>query len=288
MSRDIRLKLMTANSGKNDATHGVAASSWLMENITGPRSYPVQVAAQLAPPHHLLATRPASPTIRSPRSRMLAAATACIGTLSPTAVEGSEDDGRPMRVSVERQRETLIRWRFTPSGVGDKHVHVRFSIPMVTGDDSSSTVNAPWAGIFKVPVERAVYRLLLPDDWPEGTIASRPPSHTRTFVDGLRAVEIEQRPLADTTFGATLQPGVIRNATIAAVRAPSESGNIDSDGTVLQFLANAILVAIAVAVFNARRSKRGSGSGSSSCAGDSSCSSSSCGGGGGCGGGCGG
>lgn len=211
-----------------------------------------------------------------------------IGTLSPTAVEGSEDDGRPMRVSVERQRETLIRWRFTPSGVGDKHVHVRFSIPMVTGDDSSSTVNAPWAGIFKVPVERAVYRLLLPDDWPEGTIASRPPSHTRTFVDGLRAVEIEQRPLADTTFGATLQPGVIRNATIAAVRAPSESGNIDSDGTVLQFLAIAILVAIAFAVFNARRSKRGSGSGSSSCAGDSSCSSSSCGGGGGCGGGCGG
>ena len=209
-----------------------------------------------------------------------------IGTLSPTAVEGSEENGRPMRMSVERQRETLIRWRFTPSGVGDKHVSVRFSIPVVSGDDRSSIVNAPWAGIFKVPVERAVYRLLLPDDWPEGTIVSQPSSHTRTFVDGRRALEIEQRPLTDTTFGATLRPGVIRNATIATVRTPTESGDTGSNGTIGQIVVIAIVLAIAFAVFNAKRSKRGTDSGSSSCAGGSSCSSS-C-GGGGCGGGCGG
>lgn len=212
-----------------------------------------------------------------------------IGTLSPTALEGSEDDGRPMRVSVERQRETLIRWRFTPSGVGNKHVRVRFSIPVLSGDDGASNFNAPWAGIFKVPVERAVYRLLLPDDWPEGTIVSQPSSHTRTIAEGRRAVEIEQRPLVDTTFGATLRPGVMRNTTIAAVRTAPESGHIGA-GTIGQILVVAVVLVIAFAVINAKRSKRRADSGSSSCAGGSSgssCSSSSC-GGGGCGGGCGG
>jgi hypothetical protein len=212
-----------------------------------------------------------------------------LGNLTPIDLRGTEDDGRPMRMSVERQRETLIRWRFTPSGIGDKHVRVRFSVPLLNGDDAASTFNAPWAGIFKVPVERAVYRLLLPEDWPEGTVASLPPSHTRTIIDGRRAVEIEQRPLAETTFGATLRPGVIRNATIAAVRAPTETGNVHSDGTFLQFLGVAIVLAIVFAVFNAKRSTRGTGSdpsSNSSCAGGSSCSSS-C-GGGGCGGGCGG
>lgn len=217
-----------------------------------------------------------------------------IGNLEPIELTGTEIDGRPMRMSVERQRETLIRWRFTPlSGPGIKRVRVSFTIAgALTGTIDESVFRAGWAGVFKVPVRRAVYRLVLPPRWEEDGITSQPSRFTRTTYSGRDAIEVAQRPLRDSAFVVTLRPAIAAATPMAAApvaRIPAaRSRSSNSVAPVVFFF---LMVVVGLFVAAVLRAKRGVGRGSSvssssSCAGGASCSSS-C-GGGGCGGGCGG
>jgi uncharacterized membrane protein YgcG len=218
-----------------------------------------------------------------------------IGNLEPTGVEGSETNGPPMRVSVERQRETLIRWRFTPAGQGIKRVRVSFTIrDALAGTLEENVFRAAWAGVFKVPVRRAAYRLILPEGWEEDAIITQPSGFARTTYNGRPAVEVEQRPLRQSAFVVTLRPGIAAAAPAPALPVasspPTRSTPRESGAPLGLLFVVVVFVAVVVVVARAKRGrpwgKLDASSGSSSCAGGSSCSSS-C-GGGGCGGGCGG
>jgi hypothetical protein len=217
-----------------------------------------------------------------------------IAQIQPQDVDGFEDDGSPMRMSVERQRETLIRWRFKPAGRGEKRVRVRFTVPdAFFGSAAANFFEAPWAGVFRIPVERAIYRLVGPEGWTPQSMQTRPAGSRETTYEGRPAVEVEQQPLRETSFSVTVQPGIVSHdvpapsRAAAALRPDSSSG--DGSGNVILMVA--LVVGFIVIASIARKKKKGQegadgGSFAGSCAGGSSCSSS-C-GGGGCGGGCGG
>jgi hypothetical protein len=209
-----------------------------------------------------------------------------LGGFEPRNVQGTEADGRPMVMTVELGRETLLRWRFTPMGPGDKRVRIQFALPWaVSGTMSENVLRADWAGIFMVPVERAVYRVLLPEDWREDTIVARPATFRRTRIDGRPAVEFIQEPLTESALWFTMRPGIVASD----VRPPSLRRRPEpSRRLVMVAVAGIVLIIIVTLARRARTGRAGAAAhgGTSSCAGGASCSSS-C-GGGGCGGGCGG
>ena len=208
-----------------------------------------------------------------------------IGKYRAIDVRGTDADGDPVATEVQHQRETLIRWRFRPAGPGDKRVRISFTMPdALSGSEAQNVFEAEWAGIFKVPVHNATYRLILPAGWAEDSVDVTPPSFTRQTYAGRTAIDVEQSPLRDRTFSVTFRPGVTRGGTnpYDVLNLPRVSGS----GLIMLLLAVFFGLFVVAAAQNAKRGARRRAWDSSGCAGGSSCSSG-C-GGGGCGGGCGG
>ena len=211
-----------------------------------------------------------------------------IGNFEPSNLSGTEVDGPPLRLNVEHQRETRIVWRVTPTGRGEKRVRIDFTISgAIGGSLVENTLRTDWAGVFRVPIERAVYRVVLPLGWTGERITTTPEGFTRGTVDGRPAIEVEQQPLRETSFVVTFGPGLVDRPVALLAAGPRSRSN--GSGSVFPFvplIMVAVLLLFVIAAARAKRGKRGSdGSWTSSCAGGSSCSSG-C-GGGGCGGGCG-
>jgi|GEM_PF-1352559 len=229
-----------------------------------------------------------------------------IGNYEAIDVEGRDGDGERIKTWVTSERETRIDWSFNPAGPGRKRIIVSFIIPnAITGSLNENSFDANWAGIFKAPVLRAVYRLILRDT-ADRKVQTIPSNFVLLTEDGRQIIEVEQTAPAETKFHATFSPGLVDNK--ADEESDSNSSSLyDTLGKVLAigiaiFVPLLLICAIVLAVSAARRAKPATGNGSSwwssagscgssvsSCAGGSSCSSScssSC--GGGCGGGCGG
>jgi hypothetical protein len=213
-----------------------------------------------------------------------------IGRLEPSALQGVEADGTPMVMSIEHQRETMIRWRFRKTGPGEARVRVSFQVPAALFGTEQSTFEAPWAGVFRVPIHRAVYRFVPPSDWTEESLSVKPSAFVRSTLDGHPAIEVEQRPLIERTFVVTMRPAIVPAVEAASrpISAPTTSRRQTGRGPSGPMLLAFVMVGLIIYVMSrAKRGKRGVSDGyASGCAGGSSCSSS-C-GGGGCGGGCGG
>ena len=201
---------------------------------------------------------------------------------------GKDESGNAIRVWVDKQRETRLNWSFAPAGRGEKRITLWFTIPSaLSGDLQSNALNVAWAGIFRVPVRDAMYRLVLPDDSERSFKA--PGSAIVSVEDGRRVMEVHQIPLRNTAFQVEFSPGLVRNqATAMAVAQTPPSWDSQVVGWI--FLGMIVLGFIWIM----RRAQRargysgwGNSSGTSSCAGASSCGGGGC-GGGGCGGGCGG
>ena len=206
-----------------------------------------------------------------------------IGSYQAVGLSGRDGSGVPIPVSLVPQRETRIDWTFPPvTGPARKSVIVTFTIPnALTGSRRSNTFVADWAGIFRVPVRYAVYRLIFPDGT-DRTVSGVPRDLRSTMRGGRRSVEVEQEPLAEQSFRVTFAPGIAEGSALPAMT-PS--------GTPMKlFLVIALfIVLLAVLSSSSRRSRRdGSSWSTSSCAGSSSCGGGGGCGGGGCGGGCGG
>jgi hypothetical protein len=214
-----------------------------------------------------------------------------IGNFEPRDLSGTEIGGPAMRMSVEHQRETRIVWQFTPTGRGEKRIRIDFSIAdAVAGPRAQNTLRADWAGVFRVPIERARYRLVLPSDWTGERIVTTPTSFSRDTTRGRPTIDVEQAPLTETSFAATFSPGVIDRPLALLSSTRSRAGNSNAGPVLAGILAVGAVIFLIVVGATAKRGKRVGGRSTSSCAGGSSCSSSSCSsgcGGGGCGGGCG-
>jgi hypothetical protein len=220
-----------------------------------------------------------------------------IGNYEAEGLSGTDGEGKPIRTSIEHQRETRINWSFTPAGPGTKRIILTFKVPnaLTNGSRDSNEFNAEWAGVFKVPVKQAIYRFVFPDNTHRNVVCT-PADYTARERNNRRSIEMTQVPFKNATFEMTFWPRIVdAGSSIASLSSTVRSRSSGGVGSGFVFAILVIVgIALIVIVGKAKRTRR-RGSvwfSGSSCAGGSSCSSSSsCGsscGGGGCGGGCGG
>ena len=227
-----------------------------------------------------------------------------IGNYEVEQLSGQDGEGHVIRTSVDHQRETRVNWSFPAAGPGLKRIILTFTIPhaITNGARNENRFEAEWAGVFKVPVNNAVYRFVFPDN-AQRTVVCTPSQYAIGEKNNCRVIEMAQTPFHNATFEMTFWPRIVDAGTSLASVARGLTGSSGfwhsrRFGNVLMWAVVAIFVVVILVIKKARRAGSG-GSGASwwssgsSCAGGSSCSSSSssCGsscGGGGCGGGCGG
>ena len=211
----------------------------------------------------------------------------------------------PLRLEVlmefEHQRETRLNWSFAAAGPGLKRVILSFTIPnaLTNGSSNENRFEAEWAGVFKVPVNKAVYRFVFPDN-SERHVSSTPAEYTVKERNGCRSIEMTQAPFHNSNFEITFWPRVadagVSLASLGRSTSKARSWLAHQFDHLVIWGVIIIFVLAISAIKRGKRARRSSDSSwwssGSSCAGGSSSSScsSSCGSscGGGCGGGCGG
>ena len=224
-----------------------------------------------------------------------------IGNYDVEQLSGQDGEGRTLTTSVEHQRETRVNWSFAAAGPGLKRVILNFTIPdaITNGSSNENRFEAEWAGVFKVPVNKAVYRFVFPDN-AERHVSCTPAEYTIRERNSCRSIEMTQAPFHNATFEMTFWPRIV-DAGWTAASAGRKASRLFSGswfsrqfGNVVFWGVIIIFVVVISAIRKGKRARSGASSSwwssGSSCAGGSSCSSSSCGSscGGGCGGGCGG
>jgi len=201
-----------------------------------------------------------------------------VGKCEAEQLSGASPDGGEVKTWLEHHRETQINWDFRPAGRGRKHIMISFTIPdALAGDLKQNTLEADWAGIFRVPVNRASYRLVMPDGT-QRTVQAAQAGLRPVRVNGLMAYELIQSPLTEKSFRVKFSPGIAAGRSVS--RSVSEA---DSGGIGLSAGLGILGVVITMILLIARRARRAGRSGTGSSAVGGSCGGSSGCGGGGCG-----
>src|SRR5262245_15172230 len=207
-----------------------------------------------------------------------------IGEYDAQELSGRDEAGRPIRTSIKYERETKLDWSFSPAGPGKKRVIISFVMLNVLTRTASggNELAINWAGVFKVPVARAVYRFVFPDDI-ERTLVAMPADYANNVNSGRRQVETVQAPLGQYLFKVNFWPPLGSDLATAAGGRRGGSRTSSSRGWGLSGgLIAAIIGGFVVVVFGAiswlsrgRRVRSHSDSWwtSGTCSGGSSCSS---------------
>lgn len=209
------------------------------------------------------------------------------GPWRPYAAHGHDGRGRPLQVTVSRQREYRLDWTYPEPLHGRGRAHLEFVLEgaLAATGDGANVLTAPWVGVFGVPVRRSRFVVVFPDSSRREITGTS--GNMITDAEDRQAWIREQSPLRERELRLTFRPGL----TTKNLRVPGEHANSKSDGD--DILAGAIVVAIISAAIGglawAQRKgyiKKSSGSDANTFwAGG--CGGGGC-GGGGCGGGCGG
>jgi hypothetical protein len=235
------------------------------------------------------------------RSGMKSTGFKYLGNYDVEQLSGQDSEGRVIKTWVDHQRETRVNWSFAAAGPGLKRVILTFTIPhaITNGTSNENRFEADWAGVFKVPVNKAVYRFIFPDNAVRSVVCT-PSEYAIRERNNCRSIEMTQAPFHNATFEMTFWPRIVDGGWTLASLGRRTSRAWFSGSWLSRQLGNLLLwfvvlifigvILITRRVKRARTVSAGSSwwSSGSSCAGGSSCSScgSSC--GGGCGGGCGG
>lgn len=124
-----------------------------------------------------------------------------VGTLPVRDVHVVDDGGRALAFQIAHYNETKITWQFPAIDKGTKVVIVDFVIEdAVQQSAEGSEVQLEWVKNFRVPVETAIYRLVLP--------FARKPTHWQATPDGAKlrewhgrtAIEVVQSPIQKVPF----------------------------------------------------------------------------------------
>lgn len=193
-----------------------------------------------------------------------------VGDYEPANVRVMDEKGTPIPSGVHSRREYQIWWKFPPVGPGRKRVIVQFRLPGVLEGTRTegNRVEADWAGVFGIPVRRAVYEVVFP---PGVSPAVKDAKFRRTRAGSQEVWSWEQAPLERERLSVRFTPGFTD-----VVEEPMSGGSLLAP-------LGALGLAVVLIGFVIKYSGRGTGGGSA----DGGCGGGGC-GGGGCGGGCGG
>jgi hypothetical protein len=116
-----------------------------------------------------------------------------VGDYEPANVRVVDETGASIAWSVQSRREYQISWTFPPVGSGYKRAIVRFRLPGVLkgSREEGNEIDAEWAGVFKMPVRRAVYEVVFP---PGVSPKVKAPKFSRTRAGSQEVLSWERTP----------------------------------------------------------------------------------------------
>ena len=222
-----------------------------------------------------------------------------VGTGPVTNLVAHDDRGAVVRCETRQMRETRISWHFDPVANARKRIIVSFRLPgALQRDGSTLTLDAPWAGVFRVPVRHARYEIIFPPRTSPRILSSTPGGGIESLQGALVFIA-RQSPLSEKRFAVSFDSGGphVTRPEIQPKRAipatPRTERSSDTYASILREHIPVVVVSMVIffILFNFFRvMTRKGGTGSSGGCSSSSCSGGGCGGGcgGECGGGCGG
>jgi hypothetical protein len=212
-----------------------------------------------------------------------------VGDFEPFGLQGTDGRGNSIPVGIKRLRENQVYWIFPEAGPGYQRVVVTFGLRSALEGKRSSgnTLDMPWVGVFRVPVRRAVYKVVFPPGLTLQVSGAR--GFSRFTAGGSQVLSYEQEPLTAQTLDLSFTPGIADGVSHWA------RSNASLTFWIPLLALSSGLVAMIVVVIKKRRegytwgdifTSSGQGGASGGWAGGG-CGGGGC-GGGGCGGGCGG
>jgi len=106
------------------------------------------------------------------------------------------DETGIIKGNIEYLRETKISWYFEPVKSGTKKIKAKFILRnfIMNEENHESEIYAPWAGVFRVPVEKAKYIIVMHQA--NAKLKFETPKHWKhEYVDGSDNYSITQCPL---------------------------------------------------------------------------------------------
>jgi hypothetical protein len=122
----------------------------------------------------------------------------------------TDGKGNLLECGTKKLRETRVEWFFPPVRNSEQTVIVSFRIHRVlSGMPWSNSLDAPWVGVWRVPVKQATYRVVFPPGFQPETVSSKPADHKRVTADGKEEITVFQPVLATKNFELWFSPGMV-------------------------------------------------------------------------------
>lgn len=107
------------------------------------------------------------------------------------------DTGEPLNSEIKQMRETKILWYFPKVKNCSKTVIANFKLKnFLRKIDKKYILDAKWAGIFKVPVERSTFEVIFPEDVDPKIAKAIPSFYNKDKTGGRYSVLARQEPLS--------------------------------------------------------------------------------------------
>ena len=108
------------------------------------------------------------------------------------------ESGDKCTVEIQHLKETKIIWHFAPARNTTKAVTVSFVIKdQLRRERVANIFVAPWAGVFRVPVEKATYEIIFPQGMNPKIIQAIPGVYEKNCSLGVCRLAVTQAPLVN-------------------------------------------------------------------------------------------
>lgn len=120
-----------------------------------------------------------------------------------SCVTGSGDK---CTIEIQHLKETKVIWHFSPVRNMTKAVKVSFVIKdQLRREGTTNVFVASWAGIFRVPVEKATYEIIFPQDMNPNIIQASPGAYEKNCSFGVCTLAVTQMPLVNRELAVKYQ-----------------------------------------------------------------------------------
>lgn len=124
----------------------------------------------------------------------------------------TDGDGNSLDCRIDYLRETRIQWFFSPAKNMQQTVIAKFRVQnALSGTPWSDTFEAPWVGVWRVPVKNVTYKLVFPPRFSPEKIKTEPECMKQISQNDEVEVFAFQPLLTDESFKVTFSPAIVKH-----------------------------------------------------------------------------
>lgn len=124
-----------------------------------------------------------------------------VGNNTVKILNCSDDTGKSLICRYVPMKESKIVWYFSAVSNSNKKVFINFIInDLLRYEDNVAVLDAPWVGVFMIPVYNASFELILPTNKAHEILKAIPENYKVTVKNNKKIVIIKQNPLIKKEF----------------------------------------------------------------------------------------